>query len=498
MADQIYTADLDTRAYEKGLAGLVDRARKAGTDLQTVFAKVDARAATAGRELGTRDSGGSLTVFGKLQKEGAEEAKRATESSSESTLKHALRFGILMKAGKMAWGVARDAMDAYGQTSAFAKGEVDSLMNVFGKFQASMGQDLVAGIGGIFGPWATNPNTWKNAWESTQRGLVDLMSGSGAYDQARAAEQKQAALAAENAAQLKSLETEKTIRATMAGIVSDKSAAADFTRAEAVAAQQLRERYTEIDKLEGLRAGRKAELQALAREEYDRAAAAALQRRVEAEAEAGQALAFQRDQARADTLRANGRDAEAEAASRRLELERRTVEVLHGQGSEADKAATLAAERVRSAALEAKAQQDVRDAVRDAAQAALLGAKQSSPFYQQAAELAGKRLDAERQLEQLRRQGASEDQLRTVGLLQDQELAALPLEAARSGVKLPRSQRVAAGFSGFAGQVVGGGGGQDYGRSISDNVSKLNKQVGTISEQLRRLNDNLQGVGTLQ
>ena len=277
MADQIYTADLDTRAYEKGLAGLVDRARKAGTDLQTVFAKVDARAATAGRELGTRDSGGSLTVFGKQQKEGAEEAKRATESSSESTLKHALRFGILMKAGKMAWGVARDAMDAYGQTSAFAKGEVDSLMNVFGKFQASMGQDLVAGIGGIFGPWATNPNTWKNAWESTQRGLVDLMSGSGAYDQARAAEQKQAALAAENAAQLKSLETEKTIRATMAGIVSDKSAAADFTRAEAVAAQQLRERYTEIDKLEGLRAGRKAELQALAREEYDRAAAAALQ-----------------------------------------------------------------------------------------------------------------------------------------------------------------------------------------------------------------------------
>ena len=540
MADMIYSVDLDARKYKLGLESLVAQAKKSGTDMQSVFAKMDARVGV-GRELGTRDTDQSLTVFGRSQAAGVTAAGQVAKESEGvlgRSMANLVRVGVIGFALKKAWHLAVGNVEEYAKINEDARVDLSKMTGAVTEFQQAIGRDTAASAGIFQKSLGNEISKSLSGINKVREAVVDLLAdtaavvaspftgddvGYGNSAAARRAQKESEALQAQfkEAQRINELRRVGQLNQLRARQDAGEEVGVDIARMEA--AQRLADARKEINKVEGVGADERRELLKLAEQEAAATVHAAevnLAKRREQQAQEQRAerqraeqeavrqhmdAAHRNDEARfaaqranADTLLARGREAEGNAAGRRLELDRELYAIRQSEVDADVKRMQSEAVLAKYAAEEDQVKRQTAESVRDAAQAALLGAKQSTPFYQKAAELAGRRLEQEKQLDELRRRGASEDQLRTVGLLQDQELAALALEAARSGVKLPRSGRVAAGFSGFAGQVVGGGGGQDYSKTISDNVGKLNKQVTTITDQLRRLNDTLQGVGTLQ
>lgn len=453
--NQNYEATLDVSKYLAGQEKMKSSAKMTATNLEAVYAKMNARASKMPGEF-MPGASGSAKVFGGGLKAGAAAAKDAadqTEKAGSSTLGAALKFGVLAFAAKKAWQVGKDAMQAYAATSAYAAAEVGSLSGMLGKLQESFGRNLTAGISGLLG--GTNGGSLAGLYDSAVKGYTDLFGGAGTYDKVRAQEDAAAKVAAENAAELKSLDVEKQIGQAISGIVDDRDKAAVLAQAEAKAGEQLRERMAAIEKLEGLRAARKVELTALAVKERDAMVADAIRRQREAQNEADDAARFDALQARAEAVRAAGDEGRGEQLARQADLERSLYQIRRSSASEDVKRARVAAEVEKSAAMELKYRTDVNTQAKEEATASFLSAKQASNLTKTGAELAAKQLAAEKQVEDLRRKGASEGQIRMLQLLQGQELSASALSLARDGIKLPDAARLGQGEGSFLGQVAG-------------------------------------------
>lgn len=473
MADQIYTAALDYSQYNTGIDAMDQK---------------------------TNQFKGS---FERTMDQGVRrQTKAATEDAGGSTLKFAVRMEVLARTARLSFNIVRDSMRAYGETSEFARREVTSLGAAFAGVQAGLGRDWfnVLNNSELF----SNGGAMLKGLESFRQRAVDtlaeVMTGAPSGSATRARDQE---LAGEHyqkmvAAEVKSVELERSLNLSLAQVVDQKDRAAVLAAKEAAAAEVLRQRTEAVGKLEDLRAERRAELVDLANREYTAVTGRALREKMAAEEESSRQSQFQVRQAEIDRIRAEGRLGEADSAQRQLDQQQRSWQIQHQELTDLEKSAALKANFERSAAQELEARRNIADQAKDAAAASFLAAKQTDAFTKDAAGILGQRLAMEKELETLRRQGASDEQLRTVELLQRSELEALTLEAARSGVKNPKAARLDAGLSGFLSQTFGGGSSANEARTIATNTAKLNKQVDQLTDQLRRISDKLDGVGSLR